>query len=110
MPNQKLSHTPEFEIPQATEAVSAPGSPHPTETRQRLMTPTKDTGNFEEKPVVAPTKESAKERKNSLKKQVCCSRCIFDQSHRDGSFATSAGYCLKNDGHQEGSWSKRQRN
>ncbi|EFP76513.1 hypothetical protein PGTUg99_029111 [Puccinia graminis f. sp. tritici] len=115
IPDQKLSHTPEFEIPPVPEAVSAPGSPHQTETRHDVMAPTEDTGSFEEKPVVAPTEEPAKEakprkavRKDSLEKQVRRSRRIFDQSHGDGSFSASAGYFLKNDGHQEGSSSKRQ--
>ncbi|EFP93189.2 uncharacterized protein PGTG_19428 [Puccinia graminis f. sp. tritici CRL 75-36-700-3] len=115
MPDQKLSHTPEFEIPPVPEAVSAPHSPHQTETGHHVMAPTEDTGDLEEKLVVAPTEEPAKEvksrkavRKNSTEKQVRRSRRIFDQSHGDGSFSESAGYFLKNDGHQEGSSSKRQ--
>ncbi|KAA1072932.1 hypothetical protein PGTUg99_002740 [Puccinia graminis f. sp. tritici] len=63
-PDQKLSHTPEFEIPPVPEAVSAPGSPHQTETSHHVIAPTEETtGDMEEKPVVAPTEEPTKEVK-----------------------------------------------
>ncbi|KAA1066705.1 hypothetical protein PGTUg99_013986 [Puccinia graminis f. sp. tritici] len=114
-PDQKLSHTPEFEIPPVPEAVSAPGSPHQTKTSHHVIAPTEETtGDMEEKPVVAPTEEPTKEvkprkavRKDSVEKQVRRSRRIFDQSHGDGSISVSAGYLLKNDGHQEALLSKR---